>query len=257
MACEARIIRVLRALEYPWVDDLATTPGLGSAAPLSLGARPHDLAKIVSWIEDRKVRDLAIPDREPLRTPGPGWESAFFSYLQGTGCPYDFTPTPGTRAGGGDEEGRTGPSDGSDSNLVLRGLSWLSSEAVAREFEDDNGKDYKGAARRLLSTIPRPSPPRQPEKSGQPLPPEEPVTAAAAAAAAAGIVATDDDGFEDGKKVFHELKGFAAGVETGNEACNSVATVLRMMFLSDLRDLQDEVNGVIALAQSSRTKRTS
>lgn len=105
-----------------------------------------------------QVRDLAIPDREPLRTHGPGWESAFFSYLQGTGCPYDFTPTPGTRAGGGDEEGRTGPSDGSDSNMVLRGLSWLSSEAVAREFEDDNGKDYKGAARRVrvraLSYVP-------------------------------------------------------------------------------------------------------
>lgn len=63
-----------------------------------------------------------------------------------------------------------------------------------------------------------------------------------------------DDGSEGGKGSLHELEGFSAGVETGDATCDSVATVLRMLFLSDLRDLQDEVNGIIALAQSCRTE---
>lgn len=70
---------------------------------------------------------------------------------------------------------------------------------------------------------------------------------------AAGDVATDDAS-EGRKEGLHELRGFAAGVDTGDAECDSVATVLRMLFLSDLRGLQDEVNGIIALAQSSRTE---
>lgn len=54
MACEERILRVLRTLEYPGLDEV---PGNEStSSTLGLTARPHDLAKIVSWIEDRKVR---------------------------------------------------------------------------------------------------------------------------------------------------------------------------------------------------------
>lgn len=65
---------------------------------------------------------------------------------------------------------------------------------------------------------------------------------------------TIDDGSQGGKgNLLPELEGFSAGVDTGDAACDSVATVLRMLFLSDLRGLQDEVNGIIALAQSSRT----
>lgn len=53
MACEARILRVLRTLEYPGFDE---APGSGPTPALGLAARPDDLAKIVAWIEDRKVR---------------------------------------------------------------------------------------------------------------------------------------------------------------------------------------------------------
>lgn len=53
MACEARILRVLRTLEYPGLDE---APDSRPTTALGLEARPHDLAKIVAWIEDRKVR---------------------------------------------------------------------------------------------------------------------------------------------------------------------------------------------------------
>lgn len=44
---------MLQTLEYPGLDE---APGDGSTTTaLGLAARPHDLAKIVAWIEDRKV----------------------------------------------------------------------------------------------------------------------------------------------------------------------------------------------------------
>eukprot|EP00752_Nemacystus_decipiens_P007814 g6979.t1 len=226
MACEGRILRVLRTLEYPGLEE---APGSGPEPALGLVARPHDLAKIVAWIEDRKVRGLAIPDRTPLRHPGPNWDAAFFSYLQEMGCPYQFT------------SGEQGAREGAEArdSLVLRGLSWLVTEAVACDFED-NGKEYMASARKLLPKVP---PPLRTAGDGLSKPTH-----------AAGDVAMDDGSGRNGS--LRELEGFSAGVDTGDPTCDSVATVLRMLFLSDLRDLQDEVNGIIALAQSSRTDQT-
>lgn len=45
-----------------------------------------------------------------------------------------------------------------------------------------------------------------------------------------------------------ELEDFPAGVNTGDETCDRVATVLRMLYLLDLRELQDGVNDILALA---------
>ncbi|CAM9858840.1 unnamed protein product [Scytosiphon promiscuus] len=243
MACEARILRVLRTMEFPGLADNSCS----ATRPLSLAASPDRLAKIVSWIEDTKVRGLAISDRDPLRTPGPGWEAAFFDYLREMGCPDDFK-TAGRTIGGG----------GANSGAILRGLSWLIDEAIACDFED-NGKDYVAAARKLLS-----------EDCHSPQQAAEGVTgselqqhnqgsrpSSGGTAGTANDVTTGKDGFpQEGRHVFPELEGFAAGVETGSDACDSVASVLRMLFLSDLRRLQDEVNGVIAMAQPGRTDAT-
>lgn len=48
--------------------------------------------------------------------------------------------------------------------------------------------------------------------------------------------------------VLRELEGFPSGVNTGDEACDRVAKVLRMLYLLDLRELQDGVNDVLAVA---------
>lgn len=52
--------------------------------------------------------------------------------------------------------------------------------------------------------------------------------------------------------VEHGVEAFASGVSTGDESCDRVATVLRMLFLLDLRDVQDEVNGILGMAQASK-----
>lgn len=46
------------------------------------------------------------------------------------------------------------------------------------------------------------------------------------------------------------LAAFAPGVCTGDEAVDRVATVLRMLFLLDLRGMQDKVNELLALTQT-------
>lgn len=299
MACEARIIRVLRALEYP---TLATLAGTTST---TLDNRLDELARIVSWLEDRKIRHRAIADREPLRTAGPHWDEAFFTYLREMDCPYDLKPV-ATGAGG------EGQAEASSSRL--RGLSWLVAEAAAEEFAE-HGQEYAEAAKKILAQShsvqveqaakSRPasaSPPPPPGASVEVLQGKSAAPAAATATrldvspssvlAPAGedkkrngsdgldhreekkgddkdgvdhaggrvsrcntaVSMEQDGGAEDGQgdgdRVFDELEGFSAGVDTGDETCNRVATVLRMLYLSDLRTLQDEVNGVLAMAQT-------
>lgn len=51
MACEARILRVLRTMDFPGLAD----DSCSATTALSLAARPENLSKIVSWIEDTKV----------------------------------------------------------------------------------------------------------------------------------------------------------------------------------------------------------
>lgn len=53
------------------------------------------------------------------------------------GCPYDF-----------ESAGKGGGAESSSSSLVLRGLSWLVTEAVACDFEDD-GKEYMASAKQV------------------------------------------------------------------------------------------------------------
>lgn len=54
MACEARIVRVLRTLEYPGTVDVDV-----AAAPSFL-RKPAEIARMVAWIEDRKVMTLTV-----------------------------------------------------------------------------------------------------------------------------------------------------------------------------------------------------
>lgn len=58
MACEGRIVRVLRALGYPELEDII------SGAEISLEKRPHELARVVSWIEDRKLGAIKTSSAE-------------------------------------------------------------------------------------------------------------------------------------------------------------------------------------------------
>ena len=89
--------RLLDALEYPF-------PYAGDAAAV---------AKLVSWVEDRKIRLWEIEKRKPLRTAGAEFDAAFQSYLQELECPV-LQPA--------------------------QALVWLLHEAVKCELEDEAAK---------------------------------------------------------------------------------------------------------------------
>jgi len=63
--------RLLDALEYPF-------PFTNDATAV---------AKLVSWVEDRKIRLWEIEKRAPLRTAGDAFDAAFQSYLSELECP--------------------------------------------------------------------------------------------------------------------------------------------------------------------------
>ncbi len=88
------------SLEYPKWDSMDIGNG-------------NDCVHLVSWLEDRKIRELDIPDRAGLRTGNDGWDSAVVSYLATLNCPYSWTK---------------------ESELDC--LTWLVSHAIALEYED-------------------------------------------------------------------------------------------------------------------------
>lgn len=47
---------------------------------------------LVCWLEDQKIRDLEVEEREKLRVDGPLWDASFSNYLAGLGCPYTWQP---------------------------------------------------------------------------------------------------------------------------------------------------------------------
>lgn len=73
----------------------------------------NDIITLVTWLEDRKIRELNIGDREPLRSDSGNWDASFNSYLQSLGCPYEWQV---------------------DSNMDC--LSWLVSHAMIVEYEE-------------------------------------------------------------------------------------------------------------------------
>jgi len=61
-------IRLLECLDFPGYSQL------------NIEDR-HDLVRLVSWLEDRKIRELEISQRNSLRTDSPYWEDEFNKVL--------------------------------------------------------------------------------------------------------------------------------------------------------------------------------
>lgn len=57
------------------------------ASTLDLSSRT-DCIRLVTWLEDRKIRKLEMNQRETLRTDSDIWDSSFAVYLDGLDCPF-------------------------------------------------------------------------------------------------------------------------------------------------------------------------
>lgn len=68
----------LKALDYHSCDTIDVS-------------KQGDLKALVVWLEDQKIRQYKIDERQPLRTlSGDSWKSNFKKYLSDLECPFDF-----------------------------------------------------------------------------------------------------------------------------------------------------------------------
>lgn len=69
--------RLLSCMECPFANTL------------DLSSRT-DCIRLVTWLEDRKIRKLEKDQREVFRTDSKVWDSSFSIYLDGVDCPYEW-----------------------------------------------------------------------------------------------------------------------------------------------------------------------
>lgn len=263
-------------------------------------ADKSEVAKLVSWLENRLIRLLEIEERKPLLEAGEGWDAAFAGYLRELECPLLC-----------DEDG----SDTAYNPTQLPDyLTWLVSQAVGCAYTDNAADIGSKAASELGSAGAASSSGSGASSSGAA--PEPPVPAhvaalihqlaalchvasdsaaplatlravqrvirqrilpavqaaadaqAEAAAHTANAGASASAGASSGAggstaasrrarmpkrplTAAELLDGatFPLGFDTGHAVLNKAATILRMLYVADLRELQDAVTDIIITVQ--------
>jgi len=230
-----RFIKILSALRFPStssfnIEDLA------------------ELSKAVAWLEDRKIRQYVIEARQPLREANAKWFSAFDKYLQDLGCPYTNSEQPAQR---------------------LQCFQWLLGRAVAFEYEDQ-GSIYNARAKVVAKDA----------QKGLETKEEEPSTRSSQETTTEVLQALCTRlGIDYGNDITENLKilrlaiqvkygsleemskiqkgnnqrvkmdQFPLGFTTDDAMVDQAAKLLKMLYLTDLRNLQSAVNNILVTAQ--------
>lgn len=237
------------------------------------------IIQLVTWLEDRKIREYVIEEREKLRVDSDLWDANFSEYLAALGCPIAWNP-----------------------KQVAPALSWLISCSVAMEYEDAAATEFNSAA---LSTIndeeelaapvgssstgasdPVGESMEEEEATDGEAPSEDMLTAEIDKLASLLGLARSRDGssgsgtttastsssVEDNAALLlrcnrvvrlrcgatdmgtdastqADLSTFPLGFDTGDGVVNQVAVVLKMLYMFDFRELQDDLNNLIMLGQ--------
>lgn len=219
-------------------------------------ADPGSLSTLAAWLEDRHLRQLAIEDREPLRSAAPG---ALVAFLHELGASDDLIEA--CKAG--------------DDARVRR---WLVALALHYEYGDNRETHETAAAATLaadagglipandpnllalaeLVGVQQPSDSasstetlqavlkaarQRPRPSPGPAPPQKRPAAEAASSSARSAPRPR------GPLAGLSAETFPLGFETGSESLDAAARVLRMCHVRELRSLQDSVNRAIVCMQ--------
>jgi len=209
---------------------------LGYPRPIQVFDR-SEFIKCTIWLEDRKIRELDISERDVLRIDSPEYDSEISSYLNRVGCPIIYDP-----------------------HHLEDAFTWLLSHAIAVEYEDcaeacnnlensmdagedgfDTDIDDLGRAVENLGVMLKLQ-----RKLDEDIPDYlcrinkairlflSPCSALVSSACIEESVSVLD---------------FPLGFDVGDELLNQMCVVLRMLHLWDFRELQTDLNSLIALGQ--------
>eukprot|EP00054_Salpingoeca_dolichothecata_P033704 m.267875 g.267875 ORF g.267875 m.267875 type:complete len:245 (-) comp34703_c0_seq1:49-783(-) len=225
--------RKLDALQYPHADTFSSE---------NEGA----VRNLVVWLEDTKIRFYKIEERADLRqVDGAEWNAAFLKFLKDLECPRPFSDF------------------SSDQFTRISVLDWLLSHAVLLEYSDD-AEQFN--ATNVQETAPTELPPIEPTSA-------EFKAGLAQVAKLVKIPAHDDQlvlravaslvqnklsqqavssalALKNEKPKSQPLSKTSLGFDAKDPALNEAGKILRLLHIQDLRQLQTQVNEVIALAQS-------
>jgi len=265
--------RKLRALEYPeWSKFNAKDQG--------------NFRVLVTWLEETKIRHYKLDDRGPLRQrDSPNWNDAFAKYLTDMNCsrPFSASMNDDQRALVLDwllsEAVSAEYSDHSNQYNQINKLDFMSSKSTPTASTpsvtssttnaaplDCSSNEFKKAVLELAAVFSLPSPPsdldpavilrvvrrRLQRKRAESA---KEVTAAPAKAAKVmkGGKAQKSPAKEEEKISVQEanelLESYPLGFSTGDKNVDKAATILRLLYINDLRDLQTLINEVIVTVQ--------
>jgi RLL motif-containing protein 1 len=260
----------LELLGYPRVPALSSVSGAEAAAPHA------EIVHCLCWLEDRHVRQLAIAARAPLRraSPADAWHAAFAEYLGAAGWRGAGSYAParvpealrwlaghaialeyeeraaeinaGAAAALAGEDVGAGavpapaPAVAADDAAIVALVRELAAAVhVPVEAGDDVLRTLQAVHRALrLRVLPALA-----AAGGAPAAAKARGGSLAARRRAAG------DAAESPAPAAPGLASFPAGLYTGDAELDAATAVLRMLFVADLRELQDGVNEVIATIQ--------
>jgi hypothetical protein len=216
-----------------------------------------DVILLVTWLEDRKIRELEIDQREKLRKDHEGWDAAFGEYLMALGCPYLWNPL-------------------SSSSGYVDSLTWLISHSITAEYEDLSEECANQEA--VLGNEGCAGDEMQQDEAASGYILEESnqvIELRAEVDNLAKLVALERKSDESDPELLQRisrqvrllltegsmkslmaqgsegtpLQDFPLGFDTQDAVVNQIALVLRMLYLFDFRELQNDLNALIVLGQ--------
>ena len=240
--------RKLKALGYHTIDEINLE-------------NPVELKTLVVWLEDQKIRHYKIDEREDLRKKtGDGWTEIYKDYLKAVECPFDIK-TDGisciewllefaVRCEFEDKAGATpslkGGLSGAGGSKIAR-LPSTSDEGPSALDIDITNQDFRGglaALAKLLNITIHPDPVVVLEAARVLIEERLSNTAITEMKAAKG-----KDKKSTASKDSPQITAKECGFDSGDPVLDEAAKVLRLLHLSDLRELQTRINELIVALQ--------
>eukprot|EP00598_Pedospumella_elongata_P016963 CAMPEP_0184990128 /NCGR_PEP_ID=MMETSP1098-20130426/31087_1 /TAXON_ID=89044 /ORGANISM="Spumella elongata, Strain CCAP 955/1" /LENGTH=233 /DNA_ID=CAMNT_0027515263 /DNA_START=30 /DNA_END=731 /DNA_ORIENTATION=- len=211
--------RSLKALQCPFADTF------------SISDRDHVIT-LLRWLEDRKIREYDIQERVCLHD-SPMWETHLNTYLERLSCPFKLV--------NGD---------------AVDAVAWLIAYAVSLDY-DDSGFDpthvaetsaaSTGVSEKLdnigsLINVTRTNGETDTEYLAR-------IYQMLKFVLSSNAIESKTVNLGQYLEPGALLENFPLGFDTQDKIVNQVALVMKMLYLSDLRDLQNEVNSLLVLVQ--------